>query len=592
MGAVLCCGAICFAYEAPVGHGGLVAQATQQSAAGARIESLSGNRARIPSPLQALVAEAGGTGLTENSTARGEPGSFRLRALSLARCDGQRVSVGEGHVSVDRATVQVTHPNLVEELTTSADGVRHDFLVAQRPAGQGELRLTLAVKGVKLAPRGDAVALTLPGGRVLLYRELNVTDHAGKKLPARFEVAGADTLHIVVDDRAARYPVRIDPTITDADWSTVATSINSDVLAMAFDGTNLYVGGYFTTDGDGNVANYIAQWDGSHWSTLGTGMDGDVWALAWDGSHLYAGGHFTTAGGVSTGPVAMWDGTTWSALGNGVTGTYVYSLLLVGSDLYVGGDFTSVEDASGSRVVNYVAKWNGSAWADLNGGTDGQVNALAWDGENLYAGGWFTTAGTTPVSNVAKWDGSGWSALGSVTFDQGVVALASDGTNLYAGGYFSKAGGSPLNYIAMWNGSSWSDMGAPVTDNVYALAWDGAHLYAGGQFATTVHSTTIGDYIIRWDGSGWSALGSGTNGDVSALLVDSANQRLFVGGGFTQAGGVASGHLSVVAVSDMPQPPSGGGGGGSSGGGGGGVTEVPLLALCGTLLLLRRRAAV
>jgi len=55
-------------------------------------------------------------------------------------------------------------------------------------------------------------------------------------------------------------------------------------------------------------------------------------------------------------------------------------------------------------------------WADTFGpqGTGGDVDALALDGSgNLYAGGWFPTAGGVPANYIARWDGSAWSALGS-----------------------------------------------------------------------------------------------------------------------------------------------------------------------------------
>ena len=44
--------------------------------------------------------------------------------------------------------------------------------------------------------------------------------------------------------------------------------------------------------------------------------------------------------------------------------------------------------------------------------------------------------------------------------------------------------------------------------------------------------------IARWDGSSWSALGSGVNGYVTALAM--LGNDLFVGGGFTTAGGIAA----------------------------------------------------
>jgi hypothetical protein len=45
--------------------------------------------------------------------------------------------------------------------------------------------------------------------------------------------------------------------------------MNSQVLALAMSGTNLYAGGAFTTAG-GSVSNYIAKWDGGSGSALGS----------------------------------------------------------------------------------------------------------------------------------------------------------------------------------------------------------------------------------------------------------------------------------------------------------------------------------
>jgi cysteine-rich repeat protein len=69
-------------------------------------------------------------------------------------------------------------------------------------------------------------------------------------------------------------------------------------------GTDLYVGGWFTTAG-GVSANHIAKWDGSTWSALGSGAY-DVRALAVGGTDLYVGGWFTTAGGKPSSNFAIW----------------------------------------------------------------------------------------------------------------------------------------------------------------------------------------------------------------------------------------------------------------------------------------------
>ena len=81
-------------------------------------------------------------------------------------------------------------------------------------------------------------------------------------------------------------------------------------------------------------------------------------------------------------------------------------------------------------------------------------------GTNLYAGGYFTTAGGAPAIGIAKWNGSAWSALGSGREMNGsVYALAVSGTNLYAGGNFTTAGGVTANYIAKWDGSGLVGLG-------------------------------------------------------------------------------------------------------------------------------------
>jgi len=227
------------------------------------------------------------------------------------------------------------------------------------------------------------------------------------------------------------------------------------------------------------------------------------------GSDLYAGGGFTTAGGNAATNIAKWNGSSWSALGSGIGGVSppfgpsvsVYALAVSGSDLYAGGYFTT---AGGSAATN-IAKWNGSSWSALGSGISappgdlpGAVYELAVSGSDLYAGGYFTTAGGSAANNIAKWNGSSWSALGSGMGGgsyPSVSALAVSGSDLYAGGYFTTAGGSPANYIAKWNGSSWSALGSGMNYSVSALAVSGSDLYAVGGFTTA--GGKVSAYVAR-----------------------------------------------------------------------------------------------
>jgi trimeric autotransporter adhesin len=159
-------------------------------------------------------------------------------------------------------------------------------------------------------------------------------------------------------------------------------------------------------------------------------------------------------------------------------------------------------------------------------------------GSTVYAGGEFTTAGGSAATNIAQWNGTSWSPLGSGLsggqYGSDVSALAVSGSTLYAGGFFTTAGSDTnANYIAQWNGSSWSGLGSGMNSYVWALAVSGSTVYAGGDF-TTAGSDTNANYIAQWNGSSWSALGSGMNSDVEALAL--SGSTLYAGGDFTTAG--------------------------------------------------------
>jgi len=416
-----------------------------------------------------------------------------------------------GTVAIDAQTVRFTRPRLVEEYSVSMDGVRQDFLVMERPAGTGELTLRLAVSGARVEPAASGARLVLDNsGRRIAYSRLRVTDATGRQLPARIQ-AGIKSeirnpksemdLAVVLNDADAIYPVRIDPTFSDANWSSMGGVPGADsvVFAVAADGAgNVYIGGAFTVAGD-TIVNNIAKWDGNSWSALGSGINGNVGALVVSGNNVYAGGLFTTAGGSPATNIAKWNGSTWSALGSGLSasadypfyGGAVSALVVLGTNVYAGGAFTT---AGGIPATN-IAKWNGSSWSPLGSGISGinnlffgsvVVHALAVSGNNLYVGGYFTAAGGIAATNIAKWDGSSWSALGSGMDTYGhVTALAASGSNVYAGGNFTTAGGVAANRIAKWSGNSWSALGLGISGgDLHSLAVSGSNVYAGGYFTT------------------------------------------------------------------------------------------------------------
>jgi hypothetical protein len=545
------------------------------------VVSATASGARLHCAFQRLDGEATCDGLWLTSSVTNQPNDrFRVTVAAINGRSLPRV----GKVAVVGQTVRFTRPGLVEEYSVSVDGVRQDFVVLERPdlpvdlrppvapryagdratSNPTSLRVDLAVTGARVEQDARGAQLKLPlSGRKIAYTRLKVTDANGMELLARIERAGESEipnpesemlLAVVVNDTDAVYPLRIDPTFSDANWISMGSVPGADggVYAIAADGSgNIYIGGYFSTVGDINASG-IAKWDGSTWSALGSGMGDEypgVYALAVSGSNVYAGGYFTTAGGVSTTNIARWDGNAWSALGSGMNGE-VYALAVSDTNVYAGGRFTT---AGGIAAVK-VAKWDGSAWSSMDSGMGDDiavVYALAVSGSDVYAGGCFTAVGGVATTNIAKWNGSFWSPLDSgVGGDYGgVYALVVSSSDLYAGGCFTTAGGVTATNIARWDGNAWSALGSGVGDecaSVQALAMLGGDVYAAGTF-TAAGGTEAGK-IAKWSGGSWSPMGSGMNGgtagddSVHALAV--LGSRVYAGGEFLTAGGVAGARIA------------------------------------------------
>jgi hypothetical protein len=442
-----------------------------------------------------------------------------------------------------------------ERSDMSSHGARLVLEGSNRKIAYSRLRVTDAT-GKELAARMEVVSGILPDVEGAHSAARNVpADFFKASLPGRPESAGleapalrqagmpaATALAVLVDDAQAVYPIRIDPTFSDANWSIMNPGIpgaNDPVSAAVADGSgNLYIGGSFSLVGD-VVANRIAKWNGSSWSALGSGMEwGAVYALALSGDDLYAAGRFTTAGGVAATNIARWNGSSWSALGSGMNDA-VGALAVLDGELYAGGAFTMAGGAS----ATYIARWNGSSWSALGFGVNNVVSELAVLGGDLYVAGSFTMAGGNPANHIAKWNGSNWSAFGSGIGGgnyPGVRALAVSGSDLYVGGSFTTAGSVWAANIAKWNGNDWSALGLGMNAEVNALAVSGGELYTAGRFTTAGAITANG--IAKWNGSDWSALGSGMNGSVTTLAV-SAN-GLYVGGGFRTAGTILATNIA------------------------------------------------
>ncbi len=179
-------------------------------------------------------------------------------------------------------------------------------------------------------------------------------------------------------------------------------------------------------------------------------------------------------------------------------------------------------------------------------------HAIAVIDTEIYLGG------SIPVINdVARWNINRWLPLSRNQFDGRVEALAAVGNDLYVGGLFVVIDSIVVNRIAKWNRltQKWSVLKNDTSigidshveqssnvNNVLAMTVRDHDLYIGGGF--TYAGGIVANNIVKWNSlsNTWSPLGSGINGYVSAIAV--LDGDVYVGGRFTLAGGVPANNIA------------------------------------------------
>ena len=328
-------------------------------------------------------------------------------------------------------------------------------------------------------------------------------------------------------------------------WTEVAGA-NGLILSLYSTGTDLYAGGGFVwvhtlaTD-EWVKARHVARWDGQQWHALGSGVgnetSGGFFSIGYDtvdaiaeyDGKLVVGGSFASAGALPARSLAQWDGSRWSSFGSGAYHD-VESMAVYGGELYIG--------AWGLRLVDGVAvhdfaKWNGTSWSPINdwGSTIEQPSVLLPHAGAVYAGGAFRVAGGTPAGGIASWDGVAWQEVGGGT-DGEVYALAEHDGDLLAGGHFSRAGNTSAANVASWNGSEWKALGDGVPGVIHGLAIDGTNVYACA-YDTGIRTS----FISKWDGTSWHRIATADAHIGNTAFLDG---ELYVAGAFYRIDGVAA----------------------------------------------------
>lgn len=130
--------------------------------------------------------------------------------------------------------------NLTEWWVNNRSGLEQWFELASPPAGrdQGELlRLALAVSG-DFATEQQADAVVFSNSETeLTYADLVVWDATGEQLPSRMAIAG-ERLVLAIDDAGARYPIIIDPTLTQEAYLKASNAESGDRFGWSVDSSD------------------------------------------------------------------------------------------------------------------------------------------------------------------------------------------------------------------------------------------------------------------------------------------------------------------------------------------------------------------
>jgi len=298
------------------------------------------------------------------------------------------------------------------------------------------------------------------------------------------------------------------------------------------------------------------------WSSLGfnngNALNGQVDSLVTDPSgNIVVGGQFTAdaMGTTQLNRIAKFAPTTrtWSPLANNGLNGQVEALWRVGNDLYVGGMFTATADGAVTNL-NRMARYNltSNTWHSVgNNGLNGNVLSFAQKGIELWVGGSFTGSFDNTVlglNRLARYNltAGTWSTVPNNGMNGDVNALAFKGDDLYMGGAFTRT--SDNNYFLFFftrldtaTGTYYELANSGTNLAVERLRLEGNDLYVSGQFTRTKDNTIILDGLGRYDTTlnGWNAVYGYS--DVLALGRDvrasvNVGTDLFVGGSFHRVG--------------------------------------------------------
>ncbi|MBK9332735.1 MAG: FG-GAP repeat protein [Ignavibacteria bacterium] len=456
---------------------------------------------------------------------------FRIRNFELGIKDKELI------VSGNKAYIE--DENIRIDYINTEDGMRQDFIIKQRPEGEGKLRLNLSAETeLKMIVGADALMFKDKTGEdKLKYSALKCWDANGRELRAYFEEQLQITNHklqkeniryalndnnicnlkfdicnsfsIVVNDEDAVYPITIDPLSTSPSWT--AESNQSDAQ----------FGFSVGTAGDVNGDGYSEVIVGAPYFDNGVADAGKTFVYHGSAVGLSATANWTSEGNSGLKNVGYSVSTAGDVNGDGYSDAIIGAKGIDPWTPQTSGTVDNLQDVYfTSSSKGCAVGGNGVIVTTVNGGINWTLRNSATS--NDLRSNWFTTpdsgwaVGLAGTIKVTSNGGENWTTQTSGTaanLSCVYFRTSQEGYVVGANGLIRKTTNAGVNWTAQTSGIT-----AELRDIIFTSPSDGWIVGAAGRILKTTNG-----------GTNWTLQTSGTTQTLRGVYFSSSSNGLAFG---------------------------------------------------------------
>ncbi len=552
-----------------------------------RFEYRAADRAVTYCPAQRFRAELGPEGLEVLPKGRFNHWRLQLRAVAIGR-GNELVALAKPsglRIAGNRASIELGK-SLEEWYASGRLGIEQGFELAEPAPGQGELELEIAVSGLEpeLAANGKWVSLKTTQGRaVVRYSDLFAYDASGQMLATRMEVIGT-AIRLIVDDRRARYPIRIDPLV----WAeqqkflpTVDAYYDNFGKSVSVYGDTALVGTPRSDDlGENSGSAYVFVRTGTSWSEqqrllASDGGPGDVFGYS---VSLYGDtalvGAYLDDGAAGSAYVFERTGTNWSeqqklSASDGVASDrFGFPVSLYGDTALLAADGDDDKGSESGSVYVFVRA--GTSWSEQqkltasDGATgDSFGHSVSVHSDTALVGSYHDDdrGSMSGSAYVFARTGTGWFEQQKLTASDGAsgdkfgqsASICGDTILVGANGDNDKGSESGAAYVFVRTGTNWSEQQKLTASDGATNDDFGSSVSVGGD--TAVIGARLDDDLGQNDGSAYVFVRTGPVWSEQAKVLPSGSS---VGGDFGRSVSLYGDTILIGASGDDELTPNSG----------------------------------